>query len=167
MTSYVERAKKFIARIYPYLKDATCTEEVIDIVTYYNWHMKTHVECKWGATRIVLISNDYVIKFDRFDCNQSDREFGDCASEYEAYQFVKHAGYDYLFAPITEYYYKFGWIFYIMPHIYNVNATSGYAYTHVNKKEYYFLREHFNDLHEANYGWKDGHIVIIDYACWH
>jgi hypothetical protein len=68
-----------------------------------------------------------------------------------------------LFAKISRYDYN-GTAFYIMPRIHGVGKTDWDADEYLTEDENDWVYEHVCDLHNGNYGWKDGHVVIFDYA---
>lgn len=160
-SSYVVRAQRFIRQIYDYIADCTTPEEFCDAIDIFNKENHRKVDVSWGATRIVLITSDYVIKID-YDREQI-QEWGGCADEYRFYQYAEDCGYEYLFAAIEPYEYG-DKTFYIMPRIYGIGHLSGYATDYLSDNEYNFVVNHVNDLHDENFGIKNKHIIIIDYA---
>ena len=72
------------------------------------------------------------------------------------------------FAEITKYVSKNGITFYIMPRINKVGESKiSVLFDYLRENDasaYYFINEYFEDIHENNFGFKNGHPVIIDYA---
>ena len=162
-TSYIVRAQKFIAKVFPYLTNLdSCYQMLLDI-DCFNDENKRHVHFEHGISRWALITSDYVIKMD-YGANQT---FGCCQDEYKTYQEAKKQGMAYLFAEITPYEYN-GYVFYIMPRIYGVDSAHSHGYDVTEWLTYdeidYLDDMGLYDLHRGNYGWKNGYPVIIDYA---
>jgi hypothetical protein len=69
-----------------------------------------------------------------------------------------------MFAKIERYAYR-GLNFYIMPRIHGIERTEYNAEDYMTDDELNWCdSQGLTDLHNGNYGWKNGHIVIIDYA---
>lgn len=160
-SSYVVRAQRFIRQIYDYIAYCTTPEEFCDAIDMFNKKNHRKVDVSWGATRIALITSDYVIKID-YD-REEIQKWGGCADEYRFYQYAEDCGYEYLFAAIEPYEYE-NKTFYIMPRIYGIGHLRGYATDYLSDDEYNFVVNHVNDLHDENFGIKNKHIIIIDYA---
>lgn len=166
MADYKTRAIEFLRSIYPYIcyhLDSVCGVED-GVNEYMREHYTRHVEVCCGAARIVLITSDYVVKWDY--C--SDVEYiGGCEKEYQNYQMAKRYGYEYLFAE-SELYVLEGTTFEIMPRIEKIGRE--YHMTPIkellNAAEWEWLTETgINwDLHHYNWGLKDNKPVIIDYG---
>lgn len=161
--SYEERARKFLEQIYPYIKDCEDNFDFSLAIRKFNHDYKRNVKYSYGSTRIAMITSDYVIKVD-YDGWGSGR-FGSCEDEVEMYQRAEMDGFEYLFAKITPIQKEeYNRTFYIMPKITGIGKEPWDADHYLEGKEYYYICEHVGDLHNQNYGWKDGHIVMIDYA---
>lgn len=167
-SSYYLRAQKFIAQIFPYIDGCgdNCENEYEyrdalrnAIKRFLRDHPNRKVEASYGVSRIALITSDYVVKIDY----NPDSDFGTSANEVDAYNFVCSEGYDKYFAEISCYIYG-GLDFYIMPRVRGIGRKEGDAWEYVPEDVSDFLNEYFYDLHNHNYGWKDNHIVIFDYA---
>jgi len=163
MSSYIVRAQKFIKSIYPYI--SLCQNYIEFSIGVNNWeyyHKRRHVEISSGYSRIVLITSDYVIKIDK--PNRRDNFFGTCETELKLYNQVKDTQWGYLFAEITKFQYE-DMTFYIMPRIKGVYRKEGDAeeYMTPEEREVIWLYQIY-DRHNGNYGWKNHHIVFIDYA---
>lgn len=163
MNSYIVRAQKFIKSIYPYI--SLCQRYVdfyAEIQNWKNFNRRRNVQISGGYSRIVFITSDYVIKIDRPD--RRDNTFGTCETELELYNRVKDTQWGYLFAEITKFEYE-DMTFYIMPRIKGIYWRPGDAeeYMTPEEREVIWLYRIY-DRHNGNYGWKNNHIVFIDYA---
>lgn len=136
-----------------------------DVVEAYNDTHRRNVKVYNGAVRAVLVTSDYVIKWDYADDDDVNC-YGGCDQEYEAYeQIVKGSNYEYLFAEVVRIYVG-NMAFNIMPRI----ANTAYECKHkelaeyLSCDEYYWLIRNFGDLHRGNWGLKNGYPIITDYA---
>lgn len=159
---YEVRAQKFIQKFYEFYAENI---DIDDACFYFNstYHnQKIHVES--GATRHALITSDYVIKIDKKP-NGYTKRFGTCKTEYKNYQIAVRDGFEYMFAKITVYKYM-GITWYIMPRVKGIgDKCCRDATYYMTKREKEWIAENgFFDLHYNNYGWKNRHIVLIDYA---
>ena len=160
--SYEVRAQKFIRKIYPYIMDCDELEEIEEAVDIFNAEYHCHVKFAHGMTRFVLICSDYVIKVD-YDPIEIEN-FGGCEDEVFMYETAEKEGFDYLLAKITRYDYS-GMPFYIMPKIKGICKTWYDADYYMSDEEINWCNRHdLHDLHCFNYGWKNKHIVLIDYG---
>ena len=160
--SYEVRAQKFIQQIFPMIEDFTDEDTVINNVHMFNLLNHRKVRVASGLTRIALISSDYVIKFDYNNYNVSI--WGGCENEIELYHQAETDGFDYLFAKITRYEYQ-GYKFYIMPRVYGIGRKEEDAWDYMTEEESDWCEDHnLCDLHSFNYGWRNGHICLIDYG---
>lgn len=162
MRNYVERAKDFIAKLYPYIQNCYDEHDFANAIYHFNQEHHRRVYMEYGSTRIALITSDYVIKINYDGWGRGS--FGDCADEVRMYRKAVQDGYDYLLAKITPYRKNYNRTFYIMPKITGIERTYGDAENYVTEEEYDWLCSNIGDRHNKNYGWKNGHIVIIDYA---
>ena len=119
MRNYVERAKDFIAEIFPYIGGWNDPWNLVNDIDDFNKQNSRKVIMKHGIARIALITSDYVVKYD-FD-KEEVAEVGGCEAEVELYAEAVKDGFAYLFAEITPYYYH-GRNFYIMPRIRGING---------------------------------------------
>lgn len=87
-------------------------------------------------------------------------------NEVSMYAIAEREGFAYLFAKVTPYDYC-GKRFYIMPRIHGIGRYEyDYADEHMTEAECEFCDRHqISDLHCNNYGFRNGHVCIIDYAC--
>ena len=164
MRSYIERAKDFVQQIYPYIGEWESPYGVSNDVDDFNEQNHRKVIMRHGIARIAFITSDYVVKYD-FDPEEV-AVVGGCENEVELYEVAVAEGFGYLFAEITRFPYR-GRNFYIMPRIRGINGDSW------NHADYYMTdeenawcdRHNLSDLHCNNYGFRNGKVCIIDYAC--
>lgn len=162
-SNYEERAKRFIHSIYNYITDCVEPEDFEQAMYFYNCEYNRKVIVQHGLTRVALITSDYVIKI---NCGtlRNLNDFGDCEKEVELYEMAEEEGFDYLLAKITPYYYG-DMVFYIMPRIHGVGRTYEDANYYMTFAELDWCAEkRLFDLHNGNYGWRNKHICLIDYA---
>lgn len=167
-TSYIIRAKKFLKQIYPYIKDYLEDEFYIrsQVEKYCEKHSNRYINISSGSARIALITSDYVIKWE-YDTESVD-EIGGNNSEVEMYEIAKKEGYEYLLAeptPVTIDEKNF----LIMPKILHTGPWYGKTYkndlsTYLTADESTWLNNKIQDLHLYNWGFKNNHPVIVDYA---
>lgn len=164
MRNYEERAKDFIKEIFPLFNSFDNYWDASDAVEMFNRLYNRKVIANHGCARIALITSDYVVKFD-YD-QYEVRSVGGCENEIKLYEQAEKDGFAYLFAKITRYTYK-GQNFYIMPRINGVGSDDwNYADDHMTEEENNWCDRHdLTDLHNQNYGFRNGHVCIIDYAC--
>lgn len=163
MRNYIERAKDFIAEIFPYVGEWENPWDICDDIDDFNEKNNRKVIMKHGIARIALITSDYVVKYD-FDRDEV-AEVGGCEAEVALYAKAKQDGFAYLFAEITPYHYR-GRNFYIMPRINGIRDRWSHADAYMTDEENRWCDDHnLSDLHCNNYGFRNGHVCIIDYAC--
>lgn len=156
--NYEERAKKFVQQIFPYIEICTTHESRIEAVFAFNYQNHRRVQYKYGQSRYAFVTSDYVVKVD-----YRSSMWGNSKDEMELYDEAVKDGYEYLFAKISHYQYH-GHDFYIMPRIRGIGRTPCDAEEYLKEDEMDWCWDHVSDLHSYNYGWKDGHVVIVDYA---
>lgn len=162
-TSYEERAKKFIALLNPYIKGCRAVYQFENAIDRFNTDYHRNVVVAFGSTRIAFITSDYVIKINYHGWGEGT--FGGCADEVKMYRYAQKQGYAHLLAKITPYRGGYNRTFYIMPKISNIRDGANDAeYYLSDEEEEKWLCKNIGDRHCLNYGWKDGHIVMIDYA---
>lgn len=162
MSSYEVRAIKFIHQVFDFLQECHTAVDYYDAIYVFNKAFNRKVQCGNGQTRIALITSDYVVKFD-YNA-RGVRRWGGCEAEYSFYQDALRDGYEYLFAKIKPYYYR-GQVFYIMPRVHGIGRRPYNADEYMTADEANYCYDNgVCDLHNFNYGWKDGHVVLIDYA---
>lgn len=161
-SNYVARAKKFLEQVYPYIKDCEDEWDLDKALRKFNQDYHRKVQTNSGSTRVVMITSDYVIKYDYDGWGKGT--WGTCKDEVRMYRKAKRDGYAHLFAEITPVRANYNKTFYIMPRINGVGRYEDDAIEYVDGNEFMYLYHNVNDLHNGNYGWKDKHIVMIDYA---
>lgn len=161
--SYEVRAERFIHQIYNYICDCKTVRQFEKAVYRFNIDHNRKVMFSHGLTRVCFITSDYAVK-----CNfGSDYDlscFGGCLSEMAVYDEAVKDGFAYLFAKPTMISYD-SHDFCIMPRIYGIGRYEEDAYDFLTDAENDWVCEHICDLHNGNYGWKNGRPVIFDYAC--
>lgn len=165
-SDYRIRASRFLNEIAPMLVECFDNEcsyntevNVSRAINWYNHHMHRAIKVYHGATRIALVTSDYVIKFDYNPHNVAD--FGGCEDEVKMYRYAKQHGYGRLFAPITRVTVE-NHNFYIMPRVRYIGSMQNLiGWT---DEEIDWVYDYVFDIHEYNFGKIDGHAVLIDYA---
>lgn len=163
--SYETRAKKFIRELFPYLKEEL-NRAVYPVtgakkaVKKFNLARHRNVKVRNGATRIVFITSDYVVKM---EYNEDEVEtWGGNQSEADHYENAKRDGFEYLFAKPTIYEYeRIDWL--IMPKATNIGNSR--IWTKLDDVEQDWIWSNIGDTHENNYGTIKGNFALIDYAC--
>ena len=158
-SNYKIRAQKFIKAIAAYIENCYDVKTVrFGVDRFLYDHPNRKVTVSFGISRIAMITADYVVKID-----YKDSAFGDCESELEHYAQACEAGFGEYFAEITKFTYNER-DFYIMPRIGNIDEDDDDVYYHCPDDFAEWLYDNLCDMHSGNYGWKDGHVVIFDYA---
>ena len=164
MRSYIERAKDFVKEICPYLERANfdCWATMNSVQQYNADHTRA-VKFAHGIARVALITSDYVVKFD-YDEDEVER-VGGGEAEVQFYAIAKAEGFAYLFAEVTRFYYGIK-AFYIMPRIRGIGKDWYHADHFMTDEERDWCDRHdLSDLHCNNYGFRNGKVCIVDYAC--
>ena len=165
-TDYEVRAKAFIKEFAPYLKGIRVTRSnfyrIYDAVRRFNVDKKRNVKVASGASRIALITSDYVVKLD-FGTTWA----GNSKTEMLGYQKAQKDGYEYLLAKISLYK-CCNRSFFIMPRA-RVAETLTWRgqkrlWDKLNQDERSYIHDNFEDLHENNWGPLNGKLIPIDYA---
>lgn len=162
-SDYKTRAMRFIKEIYPYIE--YCSDSLDDYeaaVWHFNYHRSRHVIMNHGISRVALITSDYVVKIEYDDYEV--RRVGGGKSEKIFYAFAKKHGFEHLFAEITPFSYG-NKVFYIMPRISGIGRYEDDIYWFLKTEDRDFVEDYLYDMHNLNYGWKNGYPIIIDYAC--
>jgi len=165
MRSYEDRAKDFIKMIFPLIDDCDeYVEDYIEAVEMFNRVYSRKVRLAHGIARVAFITSDYVVKMTYDDGEAA--VVGGGEEEVKMYAIAEREGFAYLFAKVTPYHYG-NREFYIMPRIHGVGKYEfDYAEEHMTYREREFCDRHnLSDLHGNNYGFRDGHICLVDYAC--
>lgn len=159
-TDYLAHAREFLAKHSKELDDIYVTG------SFFAFCYKHKLKFDAGATRRVIIGEDFVIKFDKKHVGPVFSRFGNCYQEYKNWQMVQKDGYDYMFAAVTKI--KGGHhYYYVMPKINTEHEYTDYAWDleELSDDEREYLMENFEDLHDNNYGFDDeGNLKIFDYA---
>ena len=161
MADYIIRAKRFIREFSPYINGCNTRKQVTEAVLKFNREYNRKVIMKFGQTRIVLITSDYVVKMDYGDRLNM---WGGIHDEYDMYCQAEQDGFEYLFAKITLFTYgtrTYG----IMPKVTGIGKYWDDANEYMTDEENQWCEDHcLFDLHQFNYGWKNGRVILIDYA---
>lgn len=165
-TPYTYRAEKFIKILFPYIqkeleKKERSTIDFLECIQHFNEEKKRKVVFDSGASRMVFISSDYVVKVDL----KKESWAGTSEDEYKMYLFAQKEGYDYLFAPSTRIEHH-GYFFYVMPRAHHIDKwrNEDYFYEELNEEEYDFISGFIKDIHGGNFGYLHQKLVLIDYA---
>ena len=167
--SYIERAMRMAETLSSYMESYNETMSIYNkcsmAVKEYNIrHKHSSMSLESGSTRLAFIISDYVLKVDY----QTIRSFGNSETELEAWDFICENGMEEYFAEITKYVSKSGITFYIMPRIKHIGEYDEEWFYDtlydIDIGAYCFIQDNFCDFHENNFGIKNGHPVIIDYA---
>lgn len=163
MRNYIDRARDFIKQIFPYIENSYSPWDVERQIYKFNNDFNRKVIVRSGLSRVALITSDYVIKFD-YDKNEVE-SIGGCDNELDIYWQAKHEGFAYLFAEINAIIYN-NRCFFIMPKVNGIGSGIHYAEHYMTEEEKDFCRRHrISDLHRNNYGFRRGHVCLVDYAC--
>lgn len=168
-TSYIERAKKFLGQIYPYieqyLNDLNYLEHQVNI---FNKKFHRKVSMMEGSARVALITSDYVIKWVYDD--DAENDVGGNKSELQMYEKAKNAGYEHLLVEPTKITIKNN-DFLIMPKIYYIGYKDYKGNVkddiedYTSAEEYSWISSNIYDLHNYNWGFdKEHNPIIIDYG---
>lgn len=163
-SSIEQRATKFVHDIYPFIKNCKSVGDYIERVAIYNKVTHRKVKVCNGAVRVCFVLSDYCVKID-FNAYGADC-YGGCEDEYNFYKYAEEVGYDYLFAYINKIE-VCGRTWYVMERINNTCSEDyewEYAENLVDVDECAWLQQNCQDLHNNNFGFKNGRVVIVDYA---
>lgn len=166
--SYIERAMRMAELLSSYMEDynnksiyVRCKMAALE---YNRRHSRSSMSVDNGSTRIAFIISDYVLKVDYREI----KTYGNSETELEAWDFICKNGMEEYFAEITKYTSKSGITFYIMPRIKHIGEyDEEWLFETLYKTDivaYGFIQDNFCDFHEENFGVKNGHPVVIDYA---
>ena len=165
MRSYEERAKDFIKEVFPYIDGCVNPHDARENIYDYNKEHGRKVRVSNGIARIALITSDYVVKFD-YDPSEVEN-VGGGEAEVSLYAQAERDGFAYLFAKVTRYVYR-GRRFYIMPLIRGISENNCWYYADyfmTDEERKWCDNHNLTDLHCNNYGFRKGHVCIVDYAC--
>ena len=167
--SYIERAMHMAELLSSYMENGNKNESIYNrcrmaALEYNKRHSRSAMCFDNGSTRFAFIISDYVLKVDY----KAIKAYGNSETELEAWNFIRENGMEEYFAEITKYVSKSGVTFYIMPRIKHVGEYDEEslfeALYETDIVAYSFIQDNFYDFHENNFGIKNGHPVIIDYA---
>ena len=167
--SYIERAMHMAELLSSYMENGNKIESSYNkcrmaAFEYNKRHSRSAMCFDNGSTRFAFIISDYVLKVDY----NTIKSFGNSETELEAWNFICENGMEEYFAEITKYTSKSGITFYIMPRIKHVGEYDEEslfeALYETDIVAYSFIQDYFYDFHENNFGFKNGHPVMIDYA---
>lgn len=161
--SYEVRAQRFISQIYDYIIDCASIDDFEYAVDRFNDEHNRKVRFAHGLTRVCFITSDYVVKY-TFGLPRDLYQFGTNANEFAVYKEAERDNFAYLFAKPTPFTYREE-VFCIMPRIYGIERYDEDVNAFLTEKENEWVNDHVWDVHYQNYGWKNHHPVIFDYAC--
>ena len=166
--SYEIRALSFLKQFAKYVDNWESVKRVNYAVNMFNMKRHRKVEFLSGATRLCVVTSDYVIKWDRRgDSKYNDCEiFGGCRDEVTFYyNTVVPSGFGYMFCRPTWCFYN-GIEFEIMPRVKmptNDEAELGWEDI-LTEAEQDFVNSNLIDVETHNWGWFRGQLVFYDYA---
>lgn len=162
--NYEARALKFAETVLaPLFQDCHTLSDYQRQIFNYNETHKRPLHYANGVSRITILRNDYVIKFDIIPTGSfSDGRAGDCESELQIYKRAVEDGFSHLLAKPSLYYWG-SKPFLIQPLVSGIGRTDCWWY-YCSDEEEYWLDHNIYDLHSHNYGFRKGKICIFDYA---
>ena len=167
--SYIERAMRMAETLSSYMESYS---EAMSIYNKCNMaakeynirHKHSFMGFENGSTRLAFIISDYVLKVDY----RTIKSYGNSETELKAWDFICKNGMEEYFAEITKYTSKSGITFYIMPRIKHIGEYDEEWFNDILYETdivaYDFIQDNFCDFHDGNFGIKNGHPVVIDYA---
>ena len=167
--SSIERVMHMAELLSSYMKNDNKNESIYNkcrmaALEYNKRHSRSAMCFDNGSTRFAFIISDYVLKVDYREI----KSYGNSESELKAWDFICENGMEEYFAEITRYTSNSGITFYIMPRIKHVGEYDEESLFEVLYETdivaYDFIQDNFYDFHENNFGFKNGHPVMIDYA---
>lgn len=167
--SYIERAMRMAELLSSYMENSNEIESIYNrcrmaAFEYNKRHNRSAMCFDNGSTRFAFIISDYVLKVDY----RTIKSYGNSETELKAWDFICKNGMEEYFAEITKYTSNSGITFYIMPRIKHVGEyDEDWFFNTLYETDivaYGFIQDNFWDFHENNYGIKNGHPVMIDYA---
>ena len=167
--SYIERAMHMAELLSSYMENGNKNESIYNrcrraAFEYNRRHSRSAMCFDNGSTRFAFIISDYVLKVDYREI----KSFGNSETELEAWDFICENEMEEYFAEITKYTSKSGITFYIMPRIKHVGEyDEDWFFETLYETDivaYSFIQDYFYDFHKNNFGFKNGHPVMIDYA---
>ena len=167
--SYIERAMRMAEILSSYMDSYSETMSIYNkcnmAAKEYNIrHKHSFMGFENGSTRLAFIISDYVLKVDY----RTIKSYGNSETELKAWDFICKNGMEEYFAEITKYTSKSGITFYIMPRIKHIGEYDEEWFNDILYETdivaYDFIQDNFCDFHDGNFGIKNGHPVVIDYA---
>lgn len=167
--SYIERAMRMAEILSSYMDSYSETMSIYNkcnmAAKEYNIrHKHSFMGFENGSTRLAFIISDYVLKVDY----RTIKSYGNSETELKAWDFIRENGMEEYFAEITKYISKSGITFYIMPRIKHIGEYDEEWFNdtlyETDIVAYDFIQDNFCDFHDGNFGIKNGHPVVIDYA---
>lgn len=164
MNNYEVRALKFAETVLaPLFQDCYTLSDYENQIFNYNVTHKRPLRYDHGVSRITILRNDYVIKFDIIPTgNFSDGRAGNCESELQIYEQAVEDGFSHLLAKPSLHYWG-SKPFLIQPLVKGVGLRTDW-WRFCSGEEEYWLDHNIYDLHAYNYGFRKGQICIFDYA---
>jgi len=161
--SYKIRAIRFIEKLYPYIENCDDMWDYRKALAHFKYdNPHRNIRFAYGISRVAFITSDYVVKID-YDPEEIDR-IGGGNSEEQFYAFAKQRGYAHLLAEVSSFAYGTK-VFYVMPRINGIGKYEDDVQWFLNEDDRDFVDDYLFDMHNLNYGWKNGYPVIVDYAC--
>ncbi len=167
-TPYEIRAYRFALRLCALFQHCQYLEDFENVIGQYNETHARKLHAAAGVSRIAILRNDYVIKFNLRPTEDWDDGTGRCGAgdnmtEEKVYQKAVTDGFEYLLAKTTVVNIG-GREIAIMPRINGVGDSERSYLNYVTQEEFDWLSENIYDLHCWNIGYKGNKPVIIDYA---
>lgn len=126
----------------------------------FNARWGTNIVVAAGASRVVFIGDDFVVKIDRH-CEE-----GTCDTEMNRYEEAREEGMEEYLLPM-EVYVRKGLNFYIMPRAvaaFEELGEDAILENFVSTDVFNWLYDFVYDLHWWNWGFWEGRAVVLDYS---
>lgn len=163
-SSYEVRALKFARVLASLFSGCDNLSDFEYVVGWYNAHHSRKLITAHGVSRFAVIRADYVIKFDMTPRSDfRDGRAGNCTSEERVYARAVAEGMEHLLAKTTVVNMGEHTIA-IMPRISGIDDAERCWWDYCTEEEYQWLNDNINDLHDANVGYRNGKVCVIDYA---
>ena len=158
--TYQMRAYLYIKTMFEYVNNWRDWNDIIEATDKVFWHTGKQASVECGSARIVIVGEDFAVKWDYDECI---KEIGGCEDEFQKYKVSLSSGYSYLLAPVFRFSYRERY-FYVMPKATNIGNGKDIRLA-IRQDEYKWLTANVGDLHSWNWGFIDGKPIVIDYAC--
>ena len=155
---------EYVTQYFDNLKSLDNQDGIVEAMCFASRKTHIHAQYECGSARHVIITKNFVIKWDIEEGGYS-HQIGGCLDEVKIYDEARIHGYSHLLAKITPIYINKKY-FYVMPTIPNIglrNHNNDIEY-YLDIDEYEWIRNNITDLHSYNWGIIDDRPVIIDYA---